>query len=370
MDVKNETQMVKINIHQLFTLALIFEIGSTTVFVLGIEAKQDAWMVIVAATIIGIISTWIYTELQKGFPDNNYSEIVIKILGSKLGTPLAILYCCEWFWHAARNLREFGELIVITILPNTPLFIICSLITSISIYVLIKGVESLARTSEIILPVLVFFIVISYILVLASGSLELKNLKPYFAAGAKPIIKTIPQIVMFPFGESLIFNMYFKLINKKEKVRKTMLLTILLSGIMLCLSTVMIILALGVSYASIATIPLLESIRLVNIGNIITNIDVLGVAIIFLGGFFKMCIYSGGIIMGIRSIFKIKNRKVIILIFHMVLLAFAISFEPNYAYHKWMFPFDTNYFAIYYSNLFPTFLFIIYLIKKKRNLCL
>ncbi|MDT8716807.1 GerAB/ArcD/ProY family transporter [Clostridium sp. 19966] len=358
--------MVRISSHQLFTLALAFEIGSTTIFVLGIEAKQDAWLVIILATLIGIASTWIYTKLQNNFPNNNYSEIIIKILGSKLGTPLAVLYCCEWFWHSARNLREFGELIIITTLPNTSLILICSLISLVSAYTLTKGIESLARASEILLPIIVIFLITSYILIFISKNADLKNITPFFAGGLKPIIKAVPEVVMFPFGESLVFNMYFNLANRKEKVSKTMLLVILLSGIILCCSTIVIILSLGAKYASIATIPLVEAIRLVNIGDIITNIDAVGVTIIFLGGFFKICTYAGGTIMGINTIFNIKNRKVTVVVFHLILLVFSIKFEPSYAYHKWMFPFDINNFAIYYSNLFPLLLIGILWIKKRR----
>lgn len=358
--------MVRISSHQLFTLALAFEIGSTTIFVLGIEAKQDAWLVIMIATLIGIAATWVYTELQNNFPNNNYSEIVIKILGSKLGTPLAVLYCCEWFWHSARNLREFGELIIITTLPNTSLILICSMVSLVSVYTLAKGTESLARTSEIVLPIIVFFLITSYILIFISGNVDFKNIIPFLGGGFKPVIKTIPEVVMFPFGESLVFGMYFKLVNKKERVRKTMLSVILLSGILLCFSTTVIILSLGAKYTSIATIPLVEAIRLVNIGDIITNIDAVGVTIIFLGGFFKICTYAGGIIMGINTIFNIKNRKVTVIVFHLILLVFSIKFEPSYAYHKWMFPFDTNNFAIYYTNLFPVLLIGILWIKKRR----
>jgi spore germination protein KB len=344
----------------------IFEVGSTTLFALGINAKQDAWIVILIALLIGLGFVWIYTELQNAFPDKNYAEIIIIILGKKLGIPLALLYALDCLWPTARNLREFGELIVITILPEIPLWIILFIFLSVSIYALLKGIETLARASEIIMPILVFFMISIYVLVYLSGIVDFKKLTPVLGNGIKPVLETLPSVVMFPFGEIFIFLMYWHYANEKSVVRKTTMKAILYSGILLCFSLIMDISVLGVKYTSIATIPLVETIRLVNVGNIITNIDAIGIIIIFFGGFFKMSIYLNGIILILTTVFKTKNYKFILILFSAFLLWFSIVFEPNYAYHKWMFPFDAQYYQIIFSNIFPALLILIYWIKKKR----
>ena len=148
--------MIKVSKYQFFTLMFIFEVGSTTLFALGIAAKQDAWIVILVALLIGLVFIWIYTELQNLFPSKNYVEIIIAILGKKIGIPLALLYAAYWLWPAARNLREFGELISMTLLPETPLSVILFIFILISLYALLKGVEVIARTSEIIMPLIAF----------------------------------------------------------------------------------------------------------------------------------------------------------------------------------------------------------------------
>jgi Spore germination protein. len=103
--------MNSLNKHPIFSLMVIFEIGSTTLFALGIKAEENAWLAILIAMCIGLAFNWIYTEQQKDFPDKNYVEILIEVLGRWVGTPLALLYAVYWLWPAARNLREFGELI-------------------------------------------------------------------------------------------------------------------------------------------------------------------------------------------------------------------------------------------------------------------
>lgn len=359
--------MIRLSKHQLFTLMFIFEVGSTTLFALGIKAKQDAWIVILLALLIGIGFIWIYTELQKAFPDRNYVEIITVILGKKLGIPFAILTALGYIWHCARNLREFGEMITITILPETSLWIILLLFMSVSIYTMLKGIEVLARLSELVMPVLIIFIISIYVLISISGKVEFRRLTPVLGSGIKPILKTVPQVTVFPFGEMFVFLMYWNYANEGSAVRKAAVKAVLLSGILLCFSLIMDITVLGVEYTSIATIPLIEVVRLINIGNIITNIDTIGVFIIFLGGFFKMTIYLNAVILIFHSLFKIKNYRLIVFLVSAFMFWFSIAFEPSYAYHQWMFPFDVHYFGIFYANILPLLLLAIYWIKKKRS---
>lgn len=359
--------MIRLSKHQLFSLMFIFEVGSTTLFALGIEAKQDAWIVILLALLIGIIFIWIYTELQNAFPDKNYVEIATTILGNKLGVPYVFLNIFGYLWHCARNLREFGELIIITALPEVKLWIINSIFVLVSLYALMKGVEVLARASEVVIPIMVVFIIGLYILVYLSRDIEPSNLAPVLGDGIGPIIKTLPEVVVFPFGEMFVFLMYWNYAGEKRIVRSTAIKAIILSGILLCLTVMMDISVLGAKYTSLATIPLLETVRVVNIGNIITNIDSIAIIIIFLGGFFKMSIYLNAIVSAFTTLFKVNNYKLVLVSITAILLWFSLIFEPSYAYHKWMFPFDVKYFAIFYTNIDPLLLIFIYKIKKKRT---
>lgn len=360
--------MIRLSNHQLFTLMFVFEIGSTTLFALGIGAKQDAWIVILVALLIGLGFIWIYTELQKAFPGKNYIEIMISILGKWIGIPLALLYAVYWLWPAARNLREFGELINITFLHETELKIILLAFVLTSIYTLLLGIEVLGRTSEITLPIILVSIISSYILVYISGEVDFSNLAPVLSSGVAPIItNAYPNVAIFPFGEIFIFSMYWCYADQKAAVRKTTMLVAVLSGTLLSFSLIMCISVLGVHYTSIASIPQLEVIKLINIGDIISNLDAIGITIMFLGGFYKMVILLYGVVLVLATVFKIKkkNNKYLLIIVSLFLLWVSIAFEPSYIFHRWMTPFDTNYFYITYLHLIPILLLAIYFIKKK-----
>jgi len=346
----------------------IFEIGSTTLFALGIDAKQDAWIAILTALIIGLFFVWIYTQLQKSFPDKDFIDIITSILGRTLGLPLAFLYLLSWFWGVSRNLREFGELIILTTLPSSPLWIVSLLFLSVSVYTLLKGMEVMARSSEIILPMLLTFLFAAFILLFLSGHVNFTNLSPVLGGGISQVLKAVPGIVFFPFGELNIFLMYWHCADEKNAVRSSSITAVLFAGFILCITLIMDISVFGAQYVSIAAIPFMEAVRLINVGDIITNIDVIGVIIIFFGGFFKMSVYLYGIVLGISKIFKIKNLKLLLILFSIFLLWYSIVFEPNYAYHIWMSPFDAKYFGLPFSAGFPLLLISIYYIKRKRGI--
>jgi len=93
---------------------MLFEIGSTTLFSLGIKAKQDAWLVVIIAMLTGFGLLWIYTELQKNFPDKNLVGIIIALIGKPLGIPLAFLYAYYFIESSVLNFSEFGFLVNMT----------------------------------------------------------------------------------------------------------------------------------------------------------------------------------------------------------------------------------------------------------------
>ncbi|URZ18701.1 GerAB/ArcD/ProY family transporter [Clostridium felsineum] len=358
--------MIQLSKREFFALMFIFEVGSTPLFELGIEAKEDAWIAILLSLLVGTVTIWIITELQSVFPTKNLVEIILIILGKKLGFILCTLYLMSYIWVCGRNLREFAELIIIQALPHASLWIILISFLALSVYTLSKGFEVLARTSQLVLPLIIFFLVSLIVLVSISHQFNLKNITPILANGFKPIIGTLPQLMWFPSGEIAVFLLYWHYMNDKKIVRKVTLEAVLLSGLLLCSSTILNIAVLGVNYTSSSTIPLLETIRVINIGGIITHLDVIGVIIIFIGGFFKMSVFLNSITVVISSLFNMKNSKMLLIPTGIFMLFFSIYFEPSFAYHQWMFPFDSRYFQVMYPCVFPPMLLLIYIIKKKR----
>lgn len=329
--------MISISKHQLFCLLMLFEIGSTTLFVLGIDAKQDAWIAILLGTAGGLFILWVYTELQRLFPEKNLIEITIILLGPFFGLPLAILYGMYFFYKSSIILREFSELLLTSYLPRTPALYVSASLTLIIIYVSLSGLEVLGRTSEIFLLIVLIYTIGTYLLIIASGRVNLQELTPILAKGIKPAIyAAYPRIINFPYGESIVFFMYWRHVNSKNAVRKTSLLSAGMSGLLILTSAVIIISVLGVEFASSSTVPFLQIVKLINLGDVITNLDAIGVTVIFIGGFYKITTNFYGTILVFNTLLNTKDNKFIIILLGFLSFWFSYSFIPSYEFSLWL----------------------------------
>lgn len=361
--------MLRISKYQLFCLIMLFELGTATLFALGIDAKQDAWLTIIIAMLAGFVLLWIYTVLQNHFPEKNFAEIIITLLGKLIGVPLVLLYALYFIYISSRNLRDFGELITITSLVRTPIIAVHIVFMLAVFYILFLGLEVLSRTSEIMLPITISFTIFIYLMIIISGQVDIKQITPVFGNGIKPVLNTaFPLVLTFPFGEMVVFLMYWRYIDSKQVIRKTAFLAVGISGLILVVSAIIIISVLGATYASVSTIPLIEVIKLINIGDILTNLDAIGVEIMFIGTFYKMAIFFYAGVLAITTLFKIKDNRWVILLSGIFVLWFSIIFEPNFPYHIWLgLKITPKYIHIPFEIILPILLLIISWFKKSTN---
>lgn len=329
--------MIRINNWQLYCLMMLFEIGSTTVFGLGIDAKQDAWLAVLLAMFFGFVLVWIYTEIQRYYPDKNLADILTAVLGKWIAIPLILLYALEFFWIATLNFREFGELISMILLPTTPLSLILTVFMITVLYTLFLGYEVLARLGELMYPLIVFFIISIFILISISQEVDLTRLQPVLGNGIAPVAKAaIPALINFPFGEMVVFLMYWHYVKEKQYIRKVALYVTITIGILLSSVLALMVSVLDVPFVANSTIPIYEVIKLINVADILTNLDSLATVVQFIGGFFKMTLHFYGGVLAIESLFKIKNKKWLLVLFGAFWTWFSIVYYPNLLFHRWV----------------------------------
>jgi spore germination protein KB len=351
---------------------MLFEIGSTTVFGLGIDAKQDAWIAVLLAMFFGVVLIWIYTEIQKYYPEKNLAEILTAVLGKWLAIPIILLYALEFFWISTLNFREFGELISMILLPSVPLSVILIVFMITAMYTLLLGFEVLARLGELMFPLIIFFILSIFVLIGFSGQVDLTRLQPILGNGITPVLKAaIPALVNFPFGEMVVFLMYWHYVNEKQCIRKTSFFVTITIGPLLSSVLALMVAVLDVPFVTNSTIPIYEVIKLINIGDILTNLDSIATVVQFIGGFFKMTIHFYGGVLAVKSLFKIINEKWLIALFGVFWTWFSIVYYPNLLFHRWVgLKISISYFYsgfTVFEIVCPSLLLIIIILKNKLN---
>lgn len=327
-------EKAKISSYQLFVLLLLFQLGSALLFPIGIDAKQDAWMAIFIGMTGGFFIFFIYYRLYLYYPEALPTTYVQQIIGKFFGRIVGFLYLIFFVYHAARVLRDFGEMLAIVGYPNTPIAVNQVLLLLVVIYTVRKGIEVLARTGEIFFVFIYLLAIIGFVLIVFSGLIHFDKLRPVLEHGLIPVVKVaMTQTIYFPFGEIIAFTMIFPYLNHSRKLKTTVLSAMALSGINLAISTVVNISVLGVSYVSRTQLPLLATVQAIELAQFLERLDIFFMLAMIILGFFKIGIYFYVVVIGTADLFDFKQPSRLAFPIGFVVLFFSIVIASNMSEH-------------------------------------
>ncbi|OMP66360.1 GerAB/ArcD/ProY family transporter [Domibacillus epiphyticus] len=362
-------EKAKINAYQLFVLIVLFELGSALMVPLAIEAKQDAWLVILIGMGGGLFLYLIYYSLYYYYPDIPSTEYVQKIMGTTLGRIIAFFYVVYFVYLAARVLRNFGEMLVTFAYPETPLFVINALLIVLVIYTVRKGIEVLSRTGEFLFVFMSFLLISASILVVVGGIIDSNNLRPILADGIQPVMKTVlMHNLYFPFGEVVVFTMILPYLNRSEKAKRTGLMAIGLCGLILSLITAVNISVLGVSLVSRSQYPLLSTIQTVEVAGFLERLDVYFVLAVVIGVFVKIAVFFYVAMEGAANLFAVKESARLVVPIGVVILILSIAVASNFSeFFQEEHRFVHFYVHLPFQVIIPIFLLIIAFFKNRKK---
>ncbi|WP_299088999.1 GerAB/ArcD/ProY family transporter [uncultured Metabacillus sp.] len=359
--------VTKISALQLFYVIVSFQIGNTLVYGLGGGAKQDAWLVIVLATLCGIIWMFVYTKLSSYYPNDTLLQMIPKIIGKFLSYPIILIYIVYFTYLASRACRDFAELIAATILVETPLIFVIGSFMVLMIYCLRGGVETFGRMGEAVFPIYTFSMFVIWILLFTVKPFTFNNLIPILGNGIQPILKEVfPTVLTFPFGEAVIIMMFFPFLNNKRYVKRVGMAVILTTGLLMTLDLIIVLSVLGPEIYSRDFFPLLTATRMVSIADFLERFDALVILMMVAGVFFKVGGWTFGAAIGIAHLFKLKQTKSVFLGLGLIITPWSVVNSPNQVtYNKFGLEFITLYAHIPLQIVFPMFLLCIAFVRKK-----
>ncbi|MBZ5753214.1 GerAB/ArcD/ProY family transporter [Metabacillus rhizolycopersici] len=358
-------EKAKISIIQLFAMMFIFDLGTALVISYGIDAKKDAWLAILLGMFGGIVFFFIYYFLFRQYSNLPLTGYTRKIFGKYLGWIIGLLYIIYFLYTINQNIRSFGELLVSSTMPETPLLVITILLVLTICYVLYLGIEVLGRTAEVFIVILILFGLLGNLLVFFSGNIEINNIQPFFEYGWKPILTTaLFETSPFPFGQMVVFTMLLPYLNRPELVKKVWLSALITSGLSLCWTASLNIAVLGIEEVERSTFPLLITIGKVNLFNFIQRLDAIVVFTLLITVFFKISIFFYCALIGIVDLFKLKNHQQIILPIGCILI-FGSMMASNFSEHKEKDEYLDNYISVYFYIIIPLLMLLVTLIRNR-----
>lgn len=343
---------------------IVFILGTATMLVRGIEAKQDFWISLILALVIALIMAYLYARIHFLFPGKDLLDILQLCFGTIIGNIIGLLYVWFTFYLSTLVVCDYGYYITSVSLNETPMIVLNTIVILLSTYAVKKGLNVIVRWSQAFTPTL--FILLSSFILLLIPEMKISNIQPILYNGIKPIIRGSFSAFSFPFAEIVVFTMCFSHFKSDNSPFRIYLKGLLISGIILILISTANVLVLGSDFVLISYFPAHTAAAKVSIGNLLERMEVILDLIFILATFIKLsvCLLATGKIFG--KILGFDDYR--ILVTPIALLIANLSYflhDSIMHFFRWdieIWP----YFAFPFQVIFPICLFIVAKIKNKR----
>jgi spore germination protein KB len=350
-------QAVYLNVTMIVATALL---GAPAL--IAAQARQDAWLSSLLATLLGIPLALLTVKLSSLYPGKTLIEYLEEIIGRWPGKVLGLLYLFYFIHITSIMIREYGAFLADALMPQTPLIVFNITVVAISAYTIKLGLEVLARALQVFFPWIVFSLALTFLL--ATPQMDLVRLLPVFESGAVPILKGALAPMAW-HGEIIAFAMIIPFLAKPDQARSIALYSIGYVGVIFFFLIIGSLATFGPGIASM-NYPVLNEIRLISITKIIDRMEPFIIAIWVTGGLMKVAFFYYVIVLGSAQWLKIRDYRPLVLPLGAVLVALSIAIVENtmqlfnFIAHVWPF-----YALTTFEMGIPAALLAIALAKKK-----
>lgn len=332
----------KIGNSQFVLLMIGFIMGSSVVLMPGQAAGHDTWIAIIIGLAEASLFVLIYSKLGSRFQNKTLIEINETVYGRIVGKLISVAFLGCIFHLGSLVIDNFKDFLSLTILSHTPSAVTVILITLVCAYAVRNGIEVIARCGQVLTPIVIGLLAITAVFLIKN--INLQNLQPLLEAPLKDLLVAAHGAASFPFGETVAFMMVIPFLNNQHSVSITVVTGLLLGGSILILVAIRNTSVLG-NLAGIYDYQNFQTDRLINVGHLLSRMEILTLIAMVMMGFIKITVLLYGAVLGSAQLFELHTYRpltVPIAILMMILslinfksfsenAVFAFQFYPIYA---------------------------------------
>lgn len=287
-------------------------------------SRQDAWISVLIGGALCLLIVLIAVKLSQMFPNQTFIEYTQEILGKKIGKAVLLLYFAQWYSVIGLILREFSELMKLT-MPRTPTWVIILGMLLIVVYATYQGIEVIGRCSEFIGPIIIVIVFITLFLNL--NNIDLSKLTPMIIeTGLGSIVKGAIPTAGF-IGQNAIIIMLIAFMTKPKEGLSPALWGTILPSFIVALATLTVIATFGPNLPSHMWYPYFRLIRVISVADFIQNVDIIFIVVWLTSVFMRLTLLFFVASYGSAQFLKIKNWKKMVWI--NAPIVYLISFFPR-----------------------------------------
>ncbi|WP_148359144.1 spore germination protein [Peribacillus simplex] len=218
----------------------------------------DVWISVILGGAIAIMAGVIMVKLSQQYPEKTFYQYSNEIVGKWVGRLFSLFIICYFLITSGFQLRSMAEVISYLLLEGTPTWAITMIFMWVGLYLIIGGINPIARLFEIILPLtVILFLVVAF---MSIKIFEIDNLRPVLGEGVIPVLKGVKTTAL-AFSGPEIMLLLIPFMNQPKKAVKALLVGVSIPLIFYVITVVMVIGALSVDGVVLRTWPTLDLIR-------------------------------------------------------------------------------------------------------------
>jgi len=363
---KSSAYKPNIRAWQLSVILIASRVAFLTVFLHVFENHthpKDAWLSATLSSIIALFITVMIVFLSKRHPDLSFVEMCMELLGTWGGRLVSFIYLWFFLHIAYLSVRQFSEVIHMTMMPETPVSFLNIVMTIAIIFTVTRGLKAIAQTSSLTVPISIALIL--FTLILFIKDIRMEALLPVMEKGIKPVLfgSLVPAIL---YGESLLILVFFPYVKDKHNMLSLSIIASIFSSILFIFVTIIVISVFGANEAKKITFPLFSLTKIMSISNIRYEALMIYVWTVLL--FVKATIYFYASVISIGQWLSLKSYKGLIIPVGVFILIF--SFEAFESTRDIINFFSQKYYillAYTIEILVPLLLIFISILRKRKT---
>lgn len=288
------------------------------------EAGRDMWLSPIWASLSGIAAAYLAWKLHTYFKQKTIIEYSTDIVGVVPGKLIGFIYIFFYLHVNSLVLIQYSHFVVGYFLNETPVSVIIICMVIVSAFCVRGGVEVMARSSQLITPFIIIFIM--FIFLFLMPDLEYKNLLPIMGQGISPSIKGA-FVPMGWFSHFFAISFFLPYISSKSKVLKGNTLTVIIVALSLTTTNLFALMLFDMSVSSY-TYPVWSATRYISLGGF-EHVEALVMSIWVAGVFIKVSVFYYILAMSTAQWFQLKNYKPLVFPLGFILIAFSLLSFPT-----------------------------------------
>ncbi|MCM3596013.1 spore germination protein [Metabacillus idriensis] len=322
----------------------------------------DGWITIILGGIIVMIMAIIIVKLAQRHPGKSIYQFSQDIAGKWIGSVLGLCIILYYLTLSSFEIRAMAETTRLFLLQGTPIWAIIMPFIWIGIYLIVGGINPIARMFELIFPVTVLFFIL--VMFLGFKIFEIDNLRPVLGMGMMPSMKGLAttSLSFIGFEVIMILLMFMK---KPEHAVKATLIGIIFPLLFYVITFVMVVGSLSTDGVVTQTWPVLTFIRSFEYpGLFVERFDslLLVIWIMQLFATFTVSYFAAAI-----GLSQLLNKKMKTVIFGLAPFIFIFSMIPKNSNEMFQMGSLLGNFALYFFSAVPILLLFGSIVKGKKH---